>query len=72
MLYTLALFVLEPATWAKKWGWRDLTGLERQASRVMFFQFSRGLVGYLGFMGALEGCWNADGHTIHSRLVGRS
>ncbi|KAH8834400.1 hypothetical protein DL96DRAFT_1522092 [Flagelloscypha sp. PMI_526] len=43
MLYTLALFVFEPVTWAKKWGWRDLTGLERQAGQAMFFLSPHGL-----------------------------
>jgi hypothetical protein len=28
LLYTLALFVLEPITWIKKYEWRDLTDLE--------------------------------------------
>jgi len=34
-LYTLSLFILEPAAWAKKYGWRPLSSLEQYA----FFVF---------------------------------
>lgn len=30
-LYTLALFVLEPATWAQRYGWRTLSPMEQDA-----------------------------------------
>lgn len=36
-LYTLALFLLEPATWAQKYGWRALSPMEEEA----FFIFWR-------------------------------
>lgn len=31
LLYTLSLFVFEPATWARKYEWREMSQLEQEA-----------------------------------------
>lgn len=35
-LYTLALFIIEPAVWMEKYEWRGLTPLERQVGSQLF------------------------------------
>jgi len=35
-LYTLCLFMLEPGTWARKYGWRALSPLEEHAYYVFW------------------------------------
>ncbi|KAH8823465.1 hypothetical protein DL96DRAFT_1744338, partial [Flagelloscypha sp. PMI_526] len=35
-LYTLALFILDASIWIKKWGWREVTPLEKQAIFVFW------------------------------------
>ncbi|KAJ1301621.1 hypothetical protein OPQ81_008868 [Rhizoctonia solani] len=40
-LYTLALFILEPAKWMEKYEWRGLTPLERQAYFVFWSEIGR-------------------------------
>ncbi|KAJ7611171.1 hypothetical protein FB45DRAFT_993325 [Roridomyces roridus] len=42
-LYTLGLFMFEPTTWAKKWGWRELSPLEKYASYVYWCEIGRKL-----------------------------
>ncbi|PFH48519.1 hypothetical protein AMATHDRAFT_5718 [Amanita thiersii Skay4041] len=40
-LYTLCLFILEPATWAKRYGWRSLSPLEEQAFFVLWLDIGQ-------------------------------
>jgi len=40
-LFTLALFILEPITWAEKYGWRKLSPLEQQAQFVFWADIGR-------------------------------
>ncbi|KAJ7736736.1 hypothetical protein DFH07DRAFT_753360 [Mycena maculata] len=40
-LYTLGLFMFEPATWAARYGWRALSPLERYASFVYWVEIGR-------------------------------
>ncbi|CAE6413031.1 unnamed protein product [Rhizoctonia solani] len=40
-LYTLSLFILEPAKWIEKYEWRSLTPLERQAYFVFWSEIGR-------------------------------
>ncbi|PPQ96008.1 hypothetical protein CVT26_016170 [Gymnopilus dilepis] len=40
-LYTLALFVLEPNTWANRYGWRKLSPLERHAFYVFWLEIGK-------------------------------
>lgn len=40
-LYTLSLFILEPAKWMEKYEWRSLTALERQAYFVFWAEIGR-------------------------------
>ncbi|KAJ7617261.1 hypothetical protein FB45DRAFT_224149 [Roridomyces roridus] len=42
-LYTLGLFMFEPAIWAKRWGWRELSELEKYASFVYWSEIGRKL-----------------------------
>ncbi|KAJ7622151.1 hypothetical protein FB45DRAFT_753621 [Roridomyces roridus] len=40
-LYTLALFILEPITWAKRYGWRELSPLEQYATFIFWAEVGR-------------------------------
>ncbi|KAF5371589.1 hypothetical protein D9758_003422 [Tetrapyrgos nigripes] len=40
-LYTLALFAFEPETWAKRYGWRELSPLEREAYYIYWAEIGR-------------------------------
>ncbi|KAJ6482051.1 hypothetical protein C8R47DRAFT_582237 [Mycena vitilis] len=40
-LYTLGLFIFQPATWAARYGWRPLSPLERYASFVYWVEVGR-------------------------------
>ncbi|KAG8695313.1 hypothetical protein FRC09_009233 [Ceratobasidium sp. 395] len=40
-LYTLSLFILEPAVWTRLYGWRSLTPVERQAYFVFWVEIGR-------------------------------
>ncbi|KAG9123122.1 hypothetical protein FRC07_000202, partial [Ceratobasidium sp. 392] len=40
-LYTLSLFILEPAIWTGLYGWRSLTPMERQAYFVFWAEIGR-------------------------------
>ncbi|KAF8742559.1 hypothetical protein AX14_003593 [Amanita brunnescens Koide BX004] len=40
-LFTLGLFILEPITWAEKYGWRKLSPLEQQAQFVFWEDIGR-------------------------------
>ncbi|PPR04673.1 hypothetical protein CVT24_011890 [Panaeolus cyanescens] len=37
-LYTLCLFILEPARWAEKYGWRQLSPLEKEAFYIFWYE----------------------------------
>jgi len=40
-LYTLSLFILEPAVWAERYGWRSLSSLERYAFYVYWVEIGK-------------------------------
>ena len=69
-LYTLALFILEPIRWAKRYGWRPLAPLEEEVGVASLQTSTKPQTSYLGVLCLLVGDRSPDEHQRHSWDIG--